>query len=109
MNEQFDETENSFVEVEEELPSLPIDFELSKPIVIGNRTVEVLNFKNPLTFKNMKHFPLDGKIQLGHMAPLIRAMTGESTAVIDDLSPQDIGGVIKIMTPFMRIGQEGEG
>ena len=108
---RFDDSIENTFEDDNSLPKLPIELSLKVPVKFGNKIIDVLVFQNPLTAKALKHLPIGGEgtaLKMGHLFPVIRAMTGQPTTVIDDLSPKDLGECVKIVTPFMSLGADTE-
>lgn len=100
----FDESENEEPKIEEpEEYTIPHEMKLETPIRIGSREITSVTFKKPLTAGMLKHFPMGegAQIKRGHYHPVLEKMTGETSAVINDLSNIDWFRAIGIVSYFL--------
>lgn len=110
MNE-FEDPELSTGEVKEEqapaeVYEIPYVLELKRPIKVSEKiTRESITFKREADVGMMKHLPLNSTsadaVKIGHALPIISAMTGEPSAVIEKLSHPDFVRCIRVLESFL--------
>jgi hypothetical protein len=105
----FSTKENEFDETNEfdDPLKLPKIVELDHPVQHGKTLVEKIEFKYQLTAKAMQTIPIDSTNQkIGHMLPLIAAMTDYPLSVIQGLSTLDLSKCLRVLGPFLNVLQE---
>jgi hypothetical protein len=81
-------------------------YKLQHPFQFGDRKIEELNFAKPKAkhFKKMK-ISADGSIDIEVMLDVASRLCGELPAVIDELDPADMMGVVTHVGKSLDLGQ----
>ena len=81
-------------------PKRPYDFKLQYPVTVGGVQISTLTFTPPKA-RAMRKMPTDG-ILLGDLYDLAARLTGQLSAVIDELEPEDLRDVQQVVAVFMQ-------
>lgn len=99
----FDSSENEVPE-EEEVIELPYPVQLTTEVRLGKQNYTELVFRNELTVGMIKHLPASSDTsmyKIGHFLPIIAAMTGVPTAVVERLNMDDFKACANVVSNFL--------
>jgi hypothetical protein len=75
-------------------------YKLKYPVVIAETTIAELAFRRPRS-KDFRELPADeSRITIGHFLTLAAKLANQPSAVLDALDPEDMGGVMEVVSGF---------
>lgn len=86
--------------------TLPYSVKLKKPLTLGEIVYTEVEFKYEPTYQSIMHLPLDTgrgvELQLGHLAPVMAAMTDVPSSVLAQLCISDMYKCLSVVAPFVQ-------
>lgn len=75
-------------------------YKLKHPVVIAETTIAELTFRKPRA-KDFRELPADdSRINVGHFLNIAARLANQPAAVLDALDPEDLAGVMELVSGF---------